>query len=139
MTENAWRAFFSDTIATPATYSYQETTLCMRFWPPELPLFLLISKTGFVALRRILSSPDPSLNTAPPFFPDNYACSYYCNQESETDKVGKDKIKIMIDSGIIYAQTVLHPSEVEMLILCSKNRIYKNQLYVSRPTSDVSF
>lgn len=45
----------------------------------------------------------------------------------------------MIDSGIIYAQAVLYPSKVEMLILCSENRIYKNKLYVSCPASDVSF
>lgn len=67
------------------------------------------------------SSPNPFATFF--FSPDNYTC-YYCNQESKADKVRKDKVKIMIDVCIIYAQTVLK-CETEMLISCSKKGYIK--------------
>lgn len=87
----------------------------------ELLLFLLISKTGSVAFQWVLRV--LQILSLLFFSPDNYTC-YYCNQESKADKVRTDKVKIMIDVCIIYAQTVLK-CETEMLISCSKKGYIK--------------
>lgn len=50
------------------------------------------------------------------------------------DKLKNYKVKIMINSCILYAQIILSPSKIKMLILCSKKGYMKiNYMFLVLP------